>query len=213
MSARTSSTTAAMPRPAMPSPRRSGGTQTPWTCAAYGEAHATSALNTSRPRVEPGEGPAAADELADPGAVELRAAAVLGRDADLLGVHRDARRVDLRHVVGGGAAYVAGRARRSAAPSISMCGWSQRSSRGRPMSRRRRSRTSAPRPAGPTTVETVRPRVSARSAKTAGVVGGRLHRHQVGAHVAGRASARRRRTGPTSRRRASAARGWWSRAR
>ena len=43
------SATAAMPRTPMPSPRRSGGTHTPWTWAADGLAQATSALNTSRP--------------------------------------------------------------------------------------------------------------------------------------------------------------------
>ena len=48
------------------------------------------------------ERPALADQLGDPGAVHRRTSPGLRRDADLLGVHRHARRVEHVEVQGGG---------------------------------------------------------------------------------------------------------------
>ena len=197
-------------RPPGPRPRRSGGTQTPWIWAAYGDAQATSALKTSRSPLEAGERPAAADQLADPGPVELGTAAGLGRDADLLGVHRHARRVELRRGRPGWSGAPAGPARPAAARSISRCGWCQRSSRGRPQLAATASQNDLDRVVraddrrdacgcGPAPAR----RTPAASSGVA------CDRHQVGADVARRDQVAARRTGPTSRRRASAARGWW----
>ena len=57
-------------------------------------------MKTNPPVLDAGEGPSSGDQLRDPGPVERSAAVVLGRDPDLLGVHRHARRVERVHLVG-----------------------------------------------------------------------------------------------------------------
>ena len=147
----------------MPSPRRSGGTQTPCTWAADGGARDLR-LEDQATVVEAREGPAAGDQLADPRSVQLPATARLRRDPDLLGVHRHAGRIDLRQVVH----------RRDPHPRVGLglrlLGDLQvglfTDLPGRPQVPATPSQRVRTADCGPTIVETLRPRVRARSAKT-----------------------------------------------
>ena len=200
-----------MPAAARPSPRRSGATHTPCTCAAYGVAQATSALKTSAAVVEAGERPAAVDQLGDPGAVELGAPAGLRRDADLLGVHGHAGGVQLGRGPSRGRAadqrvgldQRAGR-RSAGAAGSSGCPAGGPSAAATPC-QKTSHRLLRPDDRGDRAAPGQRPaRRRPRRPRRLACTGTRL------APTWQAATQRRRpRSGPTSRRRASAAPGWW----
>ncbi len=174
-----------MPGAERPWPRYSGATQTPWIWQACEVAAPISALKTTLPSVEAGEGAAGADEFGDPGLVEETAVAGERRDADLLGEHRHARRHDRLHLVLADAADERiGVTSAAGSRSVTMRGWWRRTSRAGPQfgSRSRHSWVVAS--AGPTMEEQRRPARRARSAKARTASRGGADRDEVGAGVA-----------------------------